>query len=236
MRQCSQGTFHTKSRRTASTDCCWIFWRVGLDNDASLLAGVRLHLAVQEVNEMSRNGSKAAAPATLETPAGFADDAVQALSASFTRLLADVFALCIKTKNFHWHVSGPHFRDYHLLLDDQGEQIFATTDAIAERVRKVGGTTIRSIAHIARCSACATTMRTTSALPTCWKNYAKTTSFWWHACARPTHFATRRATLPAQTFLRIGSTRVSAECGFYSRRPGTEPDRHPPVRGEGMLY
>ncbi len=100
---------------------------------------------------MSRNGSKAAAPAALETPAGFPDDAVQALSASFTRLLADMFALYIKTKNFHWHVSGPHFRDYHLLLDDHGEQIFATTDAIAERVRKIGGTTIRSIAHIARC-------------------------------------------------------------------------------------
>jgi starvation-inducible DNA-binding protein len=100
---------------------------------------------------MNRNGSKAAAPAALETPAVFPVDAVQALSASFTRLLADMFALYIKTKNFHWHVSGPHFRDYHLLLDDQGEQIFATTDAIAERVRKVGGTTIRSIAHIARC-------------------------------------------------------------------------------------
>ena len=96
---------------------------------------------------MTRNGSKAAAPAA---PAGFSHDAVQALSASFTLLLADMFALYIKTKNFHWHVSGPHFRDYHLLLDDQSEQIFATTDAIAERVRKVGGTTIRSIGHIAR--------------------------------------------------------------------------------------
>jgi starvation-inducible DNA-binding protein len=100
---------------------------------------------------MSRNGSKVRTPAAREAPAPFSNDGVQALSASFTRLLADMFALYIKTKNFHWHVSGPHFRDYHLLLDDQGEQIFATTDAIAERVRKVGGTTIRSIAHIARC-------------------------------------------------------------------------------------
>src|SRR5215831_8948640 len=65
-------------------------------------------------------------------------------------LLADMFALYLKTKNFHWHVSGPHFRDYHLLLDEQGEQIFATTDAIAERVRKIGGTTLRSIGHISR--------------------------------------------------------------------------------------
>jgi starvation-inducible DNA-binding protein len=89
--------------------------------------------------------------AALETSAGSSDDAIQTLSASFTRLLADMFALYLKTKNFHWHISGPHFRDYHLLLDDQGEQIFATTDAIAERVRKIGGTTIRSIGHIARC-------------------------------------------------------------------------------------
>ena len=64
--------------------------------------------------------------------------------------MADLFALYIKTKNFHWHLSGPHFRDYHLLLDDQSEQIFSTTDAIAERVRKIGGTTLRSIGQIAR--------------------------------------------------------------------------------------
>ena len=65
-------------------------------------------------------------------------------------LLADLFALYLKTKNFHWHISGPHFRDYHLLLDEQAEQIFATTDAIAERVRKIGGTTLRSVGHIRR--------------------------------------------------------------------------------------
>ena len=65
-------------------------------------------------------------------------------------LLSDVFALYLKTKNFHWHMSGPHFRDYHLLLDDQGDQIFAMTDAIAERARKIGGVTLRSIGQIAR--------------------------------------------------------------------------------------
>jgi starvation-inducible DNA-binding protein len=65
-------------------------------------------------------------------------------------ILADVFALYLKTKNFHWHMSGPHFRDYHLLLDEQADQIFAMTDPIAERIRKVGGTTLRSIGHIAR--------------------------------------------------------------------------------------
>ena len=106
---------------------------------------------VLEIDEIARNGSEAAAPAALDTSAGFSDYEVRVLSASFTRLLADVFALYIKTKNFPWHVSGPHFRDYHLLLDDQGEQIFATTDTIAERARKLGGTTIRSIGHIARC-------------------------------------------------------------------------------------
>ncbi len=79
-----------------------------------------------------------------------APEAVRDLSGALNALLADMFALYLKTKNFHWHVSGPHFRDYHLLLDEQGEQIFATTDDIAERVRKIGGTTLRSIGHVAR--------------------------------------------------------------------------------------
>jgi starvation-inducible DNA-binding protein len=72
------------------------------------------------------------------------------IASALTGILADMFALYIETKNFHWHVSGPHFRDYHLLLDEQSEQIFAATDAIAERVRKIGGTTLHSIGHIAR--------------------------------------------------------------------------------------
>ena len=72
------------------------------------------------------------------------------IAGALNALLADMFGLYLKTKNFHWHVSGPHFRDYHLLLDEQGEQIFATTDDIAERVRKIGGTTLRSIGHIGR--------------------------------------------------------------------------------------
>ena len=88
--------------------------------------------------------------APLGTPALLSPDGVQNITAELNVLLADVFALYLKTKNFHWHVSGPHFRDYHLLLDEQGDQIFAMTDDIAERVRKLGGTTIRSIGHIAR--------------------------------------------------------------------------------------
>ena len=82
--------------------------------------------------------------------AGLEPDAIELISAALTVILADVFALYIKTKNFHWHVAGPHFRDYHLLLDEQSEQIFAATDAIAERVRKIGGTTLHSIGHVAR--------------------------------------------------------------------------------------
>ena len=79
-----------------------------------------------------------------------AAESVKEISAAFTALLADVFALYVKTKNFHWHMSGLHFRDYHLLLDDHGDQLFSMTDDIAERVRKIGGTTLRSIGHIAR--------------------------------------------------------------------------------------
>jgi starvation-inducible DNA-binding protein len=83
-------------------------------------------------------------------PSAFESHAVAKMSDALTGLLADLFALYLKTKNFHWHVSGPHFRDYHLLLDEQSEQILATTDAIAERVRKIGGVTLRSIGQIAR--------------------------------------------------------------------------------------
>jgi starvation-inducible DNA-binding protein len=88
--------------------------------------------------------------APLDTPTDLRPNAVRDISGALNILLADMFALYLKTKNFHWHVSGPHFRDYHLLLDEQGDQIFAATDAIAERVRKIGGVTLRSISHIGR--------------------------------------------------------------------------------------
>jgi starvation-inducible DNA-binding protein len=84
------------------------------------------------------------------SPSDLPEHASQDISAALNVLLADVFALYLKTKNFHWHVSGPHFRDYHLLLDEQADQVFAMTDPIAERVRKIGGTTLRSIGHVAR--------------------------------------------------------------------------------------
>src|SRR5258706_16243881 len=88
--------------------------------------------------------------APLDTPTDLRANAVPEISSALNTVLADMFALYLKTKNFHWHVSGPHFRDYHLLLDEQSGQILAATDAIAERVRKIGGTTLRSIGHIAR--------------------------------------------------------------------------------------
>jgi starvation-inducible DNA-binding protein len=93
---------------------------------------------------------KARRLAPLGTPTNLTPAASKDVSAALTILLADMFALYLKTKNFHWHMSGPHFRDYHLLLDEQGDQIFAATDAMAERVRKIGGTTLRSIGHVAR--------------------------------------------------------------------------------------
>ena len=86
----------------------------------------------------------------LGTPSDLGPDAVRDISGALNALLADMFALYVKTKNFHWHVSGPHFRDFHLLLDEQADQVFATTDPIAERVRKIGGTTLRSIGQIAQ--------------------------------------------------------------------------------------
>lgn len=89
-------------------------------------------------------------PAALDTPTDLATNQAATVADALNAILADSFALYIKTKNFHWHVSGPHFRDYHLLLDDQAAQILGTTDEIAERVRKTGNTTLRSIGDIAR--------------------------------------------------------------------------------------
>jgi len=88
--------------------------------------------------------------APLITPTDLRAEASRDIAGAMNAILADVFALYLKTKNFHWHLSGPHFRDYHLLLDEQGDQLFAMTDPIAERIRKIGGTTVRSIGHIAR--------------------------------------------------------------------------------------
>jgi starvation-inducible DNA-binding protein len=105
---------------------------------------------------MSRNSSTKTSQllrereAPLATPTDLTPSATKDIAGAMNAILADVFALYLKTKNFHWHMSGPHFRDYHLLLDEHGDQLFAMTDPIAERIRKIGGGTLKSIGHISR--------------------------------------------------------------------------------------
>src|SRR6476661_9473707 len=99
---------------------------------------------------MNTEGAHKRRMAPLHTPGGLGENAARDISGALTALLADMFALYLKTKNFHWHVSGPHFRDYHLMLDEQAADIYGATDDMAERVRKIGGTTLRSIGHIAK--------------------------------------------------------------------------------------
>ncbi|HTY16088.1 MAG TPA: DNA starvation/stationary phase protection protein [Myxococcota bacterium] len=99
---------------------------------------------------MKKPDAKARRTAALQTPTDLGSQATKDVSAALNLVLADLFALYMKTKNFHWHISGPHFRDYHLLLDEHADQIYATTDPVAERVRKIGGTTVRSIGQISR--------------------------------------------------------------------------------------
>ena len=105
-------------------------------------------MAIDETAHRSDLTRRREAP--IITPTDLDKDATEAIAGGLNAILADVFALYLKTKNFHWHMSGSHFRDYHLLLDDQADQLYAMTDPIAERIRKTGGTTLRSIGHIAR--------------------------------------------------------------------------------------
>ncbi|WP_457301029.1 Dps family protein [Phyllobacterium sp. P5_D12] len=99
---------------------------------------------------MDRDVAAARRVLPLKTPTDLGSNSAKEIAVALTALLADTFTLYLKTKNFHWHVSGPHFRNHHLMLDEQGAQIFAMTDDIAERARKIGGTTLRSVGHIAR--------------------------------------------------------------------------------------
>ena len=101
-------------------------------------------------NKVTKLKPRSKPAAALDTPTDLDNDAVKAVSEALNGLLADSYALYLKTKNFHWHVSGPHFRDYHLMLDEQAADILGATDDMAERVRKIGGTTLRSIGHIAK--------------------------------------------------------------------------------------
>jgi starvation-inducible DNA-binding protein len=104
----------------------------------------------KKLESSKKSELKARRAAPLVTPTDLGAEASKNIAAGMNGILADVFALYLKTKNFHWHMSGPHFRDYHLLLDEQADQLYAMTDPIAERIRKTGGSTLRSIGHIAR--------------------------------------------------------------------------------------
>src|SRR5580693_5084874 len=108
------------------------------------------HSVTSRRRQMASTASRSARTAPLDTPTDLKRNAVNDIAGALNAMLADMFALYLKTKNFHWHMSGRHFRDHHLLLDEHADQIFATTDDIAERVRKIGGTTLRSIGHVAR--------------------------------------------------------------------------------------
>jgi starvation-inducible DNA-binding protein len=131
----------------------------------------------------------------LATPTDLASAATRDISGAMNAVLADVFSLYLKTKNFHWHLSGPHFRDYHLMFDEQASQIFAMTDPIAERVRKMGGLTIKSIGHISKLQRIAD-KRTTLSPRICSPSCVRTTRLLRPDCVKFTMFATSIATSP----------------------------------------
>ncbi len=149
------------------------------------------------------NTAKHTAP-RLATPTDLGANATKDIAGALNALLADTFALYLKTKNFHWHISGPHFRDYHLLLDEQADQIFAMTDVLAERVRKVGGD---DAALDRRHLAPAAPRRQRRALcrsrTTCWRNCATTISVSSPPCARRTTSATSMTTSPRTSLLEV---------------------------------
>jgi len=115
---------------------------------AKTMQGSEAKESYAKTNDSRANDAKIRQSAPVHTPTGLAPEATRDTTGSLNALLADFYALYFKTKNFHWHMSGPHFRDYHLLLDEQADQIFAVTDDIAERVRKIGGTTLHSVGEI----------------------------------------------------------------------------------------
>jgi starvation-inducible DNA-binding protein len=168
---------------------------------------------------MNHQDAKALQAASLQTPSDLSARAVQDISGALNILLAEMFALYLKTKNFHWHVSGPHFRDYHLLLDEQGDQIFAATDSIAERVRKIGGTTLRSIGHICRLQRVldndADFVTPTDMLAELRNDNRELVA---KLRERRMISATNTATLPAQACWKTGSTRRSGEFGSFTNR------------------
>jgi starvation-inducible DNA-binding protein len=127
----------------------------GFDDAASDVLSLAMKKSSQDGRNLAKSNSRRAEllhrrEAPLETRTDLAAEATKDISGAMNAILADVFALYLKTKNFHWHMSGPHFRDYHLLLDEHADQLFAMTDPVAERVRKIGGLTLHSIGEISR--------------------------------------------------------------------------------------
>jgi len=147
--RCTPGNAQVASRATVGEHGQWSAADIRRSGMRSSL--IPSDATTQEENTtMNEKTVTSRRTAKLETPTSLGAKASRDISAALNALLADFFALYLKTKNFHWHVSGPHFRDYHLLLDEHADQLYATTDPIAERVRKLGGSTLRSIGHIAR--------------------------------------------------------------------------------------
>ena len=180
---------------------------------------------VMAMKDAKKTELKERRKAPLITPTDLGAKASADIAGGMNAILADVFALYLKTKNFHWHMSGPHFRDYHLLLDEQSDQIYAMTDPIAERIRKVGGTTLRSIGHIARLQRIKDNDADTSTPRTCWRSCARTTSHSLLGCAKCTMSWTKCVISPPRASSRTGSMRLSGACGFCSKRAAAPPER-----------
>ncbi len=181
---------------------------------------------------MSKNNKSAKVSPDLDTPTDLPQAAVDKISASLNVLLADAFALYMKTKNFHWHVSGRHFRDYHLMLDEQSDAIFATTDQLAERVRKLGGVTLRSIGQVAKLQTIQDNNEDYVPPREMLRELMEDNKHMAAAMPKPTSFATIMRIPAPRACSKSSSTRPSAAPGFCSRPAGRKaPTRH--KRGAG---
>ena len=165
-------------------------------------------------------------PKPLQTPSNMPDDGVVAVSGTLNALLADTFALYVKTKSFHWHVSGPHFRDYHELFDEQAAQMLGVTDGIAERVSKIGGGTIRSIAHVGKLQRLQNNDGAFVRAGDMLRELMEDNKTLARQCGRHMTVAARRGTWRARACSRTGSTRPKSGYGSCSRPAGRRPTDH----------
>ena len=172
-----------------------------------------MNRSIEVTQELERKQETA-----LITPTDLKAEATRDISAALNAILADVFALYLKTKNFHWHMSGPHFRDYHLLFDEQGDQLFAMTDPIAERIRKLGGPRSGPSATSPACSAYQTMMHCTSSRKTCSPSCARRARHSLRVSARPTASAKNTRTLRLPASSKFGLMRPSGAHGSCSKQ------------------